>query len=426
MARRSRQSLADSQEQESPPLEVLPLARGTFGKTLVNWLFPAYVLLIAVGFLIFKSGHATPVTNPQGVDRALFHSINAATMTGLQYSIDVRVFTPLGRWTAMLLIAAGTLFSLIVGGLAMVRILRLPYSDRRVVNASFLLLAIVAVVGTVGGMISGRGWFESLFLAVSAFGNSGAVLDQPPELREPLTNLLLLPLAVLGGMGVTVLLELFDVIRRRGSLSTHARVVFVGLAIAYVASLGLMMILRWPDDGALLSPHNAGWLASCSTAAINSRSLGMPFLQDDAAALPRAAQWGLMVIMLIGAASGGTGGGLKVTTLAEFYQGTKRLLRGESPGRPMGIAIVWVAIFFALIVLFQLMLTTGVGEVPGDRLLFFAISALTNTGLAHESLSITGGGLFTLSAAMFAGRVVPLLILWWMADSTTDAEIAVG
>ena len=31
-----------------------------------------------------------------------------------------------------------------------------------------------------------------------------------------------------------------------------------------------------------------------------------------------------------------------------------------------------------------------------------------------------------LAALMLAGRMVPLLILWWMADSTQEAEIAVG
>jgi Trk-type K+ transport system membrane component len=71
-------------------------------------------------------------------------------------------------------------------------------------------------------------------------------------------------------------------------------------------------------------------------------------------------------------------------------------------------------------------LINAVGEQSGDRVLFLTISALTNTGLSHDVINITGEGLFTLSAAMFAGRVVPLLILWWLADSTTDADIAVG
>jgi hypothetical protein len=31
-----------------------------------------------------------------------------------------------------------------------------------------------------------------------------------------------------------------------------------------------------------------------------------------------------------------------------------------------------------------------------------------------------------VSAAMFFGRVTPLLILWWMSDTTRDAELVVG
>ena len=31
-----------------------------------------------------------------------------------------------------------------------------------------------------------------------------------------------------------------------------------------------------------------------------------------------------------------------------------------------------------------------------------------------------------VSAAMFVGRLTPLLILWWMVDTTRDADLAVA
>jgi hypothetical protein len=39
---------------------------------------------------------------------------------------------------------------------------------------------------------------------------------------------------------------------------------------------------------------------------------------------------------------------------------------------------------------------------------------------------MTRSSLLLVSAAMFFGRVTPLLILWWMVDTTGDAELAVG
>jgi hypothetical protein len=39
---------------------------------------------------------------------------------------------------------------------------------------------------------------------------------------------------------------------------------------------------------------------------------------------------------------------------------------------------------------------------------------------------MTRASLLLVSAAMFFGRITPLLILWWMADTTRDADVAVG
>jgi len=53
--------------------------------------------------------------------------------------------------------------------------------------------------------------------------------------------------------------------------------------------------------------------------------------------------------------------------------------------------------------------------VPADRLLVLACGALGNVGISHEPIGITGPSLFLLSAAMLAGRLLPLVMLAWMA-----------
>jgi Trk-type K+ transport system membrane component len=54
------------------------------------------------------------------------------------------------------------------------------------------------------------------------------------------------------------------------------------------------------------------------------------------------------------------------------------------------------------------------------------VSALSNVGLSHDVLSMTRSSLLLVSAAMFFGRITPLLVLWWKVDTTRDAEVAVG
>lgn len=405
------------------PGTALTPARGNFGKSLVNYLFPAFVLWIACGYGLLYSGVCSISGNELSSDRSLFHAVNAATLSGFQMALGVREMNLVGRSCIGLLMAGGILFSLVVGGLAMVRILRLPYSDRRVIAASIVALLGAAALGTIGGVVSGYGFGESLYLAISAFGNGGAVLERSPGAAEAITHLVLLPLAVLGGLGITVLLELVERLRGRTRLSRHAWVVLVGLAGVYVGGFVVLLVLRWPGEAASAERWREV-LISCAAMSINSRTLGLPL--EWATYLSRPVQWVLMVLMTIGAASAGTAGGLKVNTIAELFRGTTRILRGQPATRGFGIAIVWTGVYFGIVLIAMLLLLHHVSEIPADRALFLTISAVSNTGLSHDQLSIVGDGLYTLTATMFAGRVVPLLILWWMADTTTNADVAVG
>jgi Trk-type K+ transport system membrane component len=74
----------------------------------------------------------------------------------------------------------------------------------------------------------------------------------------------------------------------------------------------------------------------------------------------------------------------------------------------------------------MMMLLITEPQMPADRLLFLSFSAVGNVGLSHDPLTVSDGGLYVLSASMLAGRIAPVLILWWMATTTAAPEIAVG
>ncbi len=423
MARRS------PQNKNQRPLAVILVADGppvfgsAFGKNLVNFLFPAYVLMIAVGYGVFLSGLATTRGNEIGSDRCLFHAINAASLTGFPATIGVHEFNALGQAVSLLLMIGGTLFTLVVGGLATVRILRLRFSDGSVILSAVMTLCIAGLIGTAAGMAGGMGLFDALFLAVSSFSNAGLTANISPGLNDGNTHLLLLPLAIVGGLGVTVWMELAGGLRSRATLSTHSRTTLAYLAAAYVIGFVLLLTIgKLTGDVSFIGTREA--VIHASAQSINARSLGLPLVY--ATGLSRSVQWLLIGLMSLGGGSAGTAGGLKVTTIAELIRGTRRALRGERTGRSFGIAIAWVAIYLGMIAITLLILLKQLTGMPADRVLFLAASAIGNVGLCHDPLSITYDGLYTLSAAMFAGRVVPLLVLWWMADTTTDAELAIG
>jgi Trk-type K+ transport system membrane component len=130
--------------------------------------------------------------------------------------------------------------------------------------------------------------------------------------------------------------------------------------------------------------------------------------------------------MILGPASGGVGGGLKVTTLAVLFRGVRKSYAGNPPGRPFTIAAVWLAAYALLIFIGFLTLLTYAPQMPGDRLLFLVISAATNVGWSHDPISIVKSGLTTLSVIMLAGRILPMAILWWMSKSAEGTDLAVG
>src|SRR5439155_25580225 len=120
-----------------------------FGKSLAGWLFPIYLGLILLGCISLRIPGAMIAGNELGATKALFTAANAGTMTGFQQDISVENYPALGQWIVFVLTVAGSVLTLTIGGLAAVRILRLPYDDRRVVIAAGIAEGAAIVIGTV-------------------------------------------------------------------------------------------------------------------------------------------------------------------------------------------------------------------------------------------------------------------------------------
>jgi trk system potassium uptake protein TrkH len=403
------------------------LAADDFGKELINWLFPAYVTLIVLCVFLFLSRGAMAQGHEMSFDRAVLTAVNSATLTGFPQSSGPNYFKFAGQFLVVLLTIVGSMFSLVVGGLAVRRILALPYTERQIVHAALIGEGAALLIGALGGCGQHQTILGGLSQGAAAFGNSGMMLGQPFPVKAWQTHLIVLPIVFLGGIGVTVLRELFDLLSHGRPLSSHARTVLAWSIGLYVAGTLGMTLLQWATAGGSLDSARAStWLASASVQAINTRTAGISF--EYVHVYPRAVQWTMIVLMMIGAAPGGTGSGLKVTTVAVLVAGTRSLLRGENAGRPLGIAISWLSIYLGVAFVGLLMLLFVEPQLATDQSVFLTISALSNVGLAHDILPNMPKGAFVLSALMLAGRMVPLLVLWWMADSTPAAtqQLAVG
>jgi trk system potassium uptake protein TrkH len=141
-------------------------------------------------------------------------------------------------------------------------------------------------------------------------------------------------------------------------------------------------------------------------------------------------QWATILLMMIGASPAGTAGGFKVTTLATIASSTRTALRGgdDAPeaNRPFAMALIWLGIYVLLLTASALTLVATEPQMHADRLLFLAASGLGNVGLSHDPVSLSDTGWYVLSATMLVGRVAPVMVLWWMAETTPSAVVAVG
>src|SRR5215470_11269320 len=109
------------------PAPPLLIERSSFGRLLANWLFPLYVLMITGGYFALRSDGAMARGNELNVDRALFASINAATLTGFQQAIGLDQYQDPAKYTILALMLAGTLMTMLIGSLAVVRVARMRY-----------------------------------------------------------------------------------------------------------------------------------------------------------------------------------------------------------------------------------------------------------------------------------------------------------
>ncbi len=286
-------------------------------------------------------------------------------------------------------------------------------------------------------------WY-ALFHSVSAFCNAGFILypNNMPEVSGWL-KIVLAMVFIAGGLGVYVIYDirsawrsaLEDVrwqmpsaeagLRQQGR--ELVRAVWIGiralaggrvrltvqtrLVLYWTAGLLLAgtVCLWWVDHS---SPSPIGWTdafflsAACRTAGFCA--LDMTVISYGGLAV-------LILLMLIGAAPGSTGGGMKVTTFALVMGGLFSTFKGTQQVILFKRAVPPEDVLKAFVLLVTYLLLTASGAIllwrltPGCTMkwaLFESASALATVGFELENpVPLTAAGKGLLIAFMFIGRV---------------------
>ncbi len=277
-----------------------------------------------------------------------------------------------------------------------------------------------------------RAVYLGVFHAVSAFCNAGFGLFSD-SLRayayDPLVNITVMALVVIGGLGFIVLFDIAHGFRlgvggRRQPISLHTRLVLqtTGILLA-VGCLAFFAVESFNSLAGL--PWHRRLLVSLFHS-VTARTAG--FSTVDIGTLTSATLMVLMALMFIGASPGSTGGGIKTSTFAVLVALVLARFRGSEEVNcchrrlPNGIlAKALAAAVFGVVVVGTFGLALSITELgfrpftsgPGQSLavLFEAVSAFGTVGLSTGlTPHLSSIGKFLLVLLMLVGRVGPLML----------------
>ena len=402
----------------------------------------AAVIAFATVLLHLPFASATGVRVPF-ID-ALFTATSAVCVTGLTTVDTTSAWSPFGHVVILVCIKIGglgvmTLASLL--GLAVSR--RVGLTQRMLTKdesrASGLgevrgtLRAVVVISATVEttlaaamfprfldhGYAPAKAAWHAIFFAVSSFNNAGFMSTEGGLAAYWGDPGVLIPVALgvtIGGLGYPVYLAILRGGRRARDWPLHAKLTLVTTAILAVGSAIATSVSEWSNPATVGSLGVGRKVLNLLFMSVNGRTGGFntfdPLLQHEHT---RLLQDGLM---FIGAGSGGTAGGIRVTTVAVLFLAIIAEARGrrdlEAFGRRIGTEVVRVAISVTLFSLIIVLLGTGViliqtAGLPGftlDRVLYEAVSAFATCGLSSGvSSAAPPSAQVTLIILMFVGRV---------------------
>ena len=272
----------------------------------------------------------------------------------------------------------------------------------------------------------------SIFHSISAYNNAGFSLwsESLQDYRSNwVVNFVLITLIILGGFGWRVTNDIW--INRRSlklrNLSLHTRLVirssfilislgFFGLIFTESLARGSFFSLINFDDRILTALFTS---VSSRTAGFTNLPISIENVSDSGLLL-------IMFLMFIGASPGGTGGGIKTTTIAALMAATRATLRGQNEiiirNRQISDKVILKAVgitvgSFLFVLIMALLLSLSNGFNSGENfsfleMLFTCISAFATVGFDLGVTSKLGHvGQLILIIGMFVGRLGILLFL---------------
>jgi trk system potassium uptake protein len=407
-----------------------------------------FAVFIVLGTLCLKLPFAT--TQPIGWLDALFTATSAMTVTGLAVVDTETAYTLFGEIVIVLLIQMGGLGIMSFAVLIYIMLgKKIGLKERLIVQQALnqtslggviklvknlfyfsILIELIAMVilsiRWVPELGWGKGVYYSFFHSISAFNNAGFALwsdSLTGYVGDPLINIAITFLFIIGGIGFTVLSDLWHK-RNFKKLSLHSKMMILGTFVINIVAMFLIFILEYSNPNTLGGLNNLGekvWASYFQ--AVTPRTAGFNTL--DIGGLEDATLFLFLFLMFIGAGSASTGGGIKLTTflvilfsVITFLQGKDMTVLGK---RSISLTVVLRSLAISTIGLFFIFFSVFILNISEDAsfiaILFEVISAFGTVGL---SMGLTGSltfvGKIVIVLIMFLGKLGPLTMAYTLAN----------
>ena len=291
-----------------------------------------------------------------------------------------------------------------------------------VTGALFLILSFAPQYGFW------QGAWEAIFHSISAFNNAG-FSTFPDGLvgyaTDPVVNVVIPGLFIVGGIGYIVMHDIFSRKNRR-NWSLHTKIMLLGTGILIPWSVGMFAFLEWNNPGTLGQTDNVfskitiSWFQGVTT-----RTAG--FNTTDISAMHDSTSLMFISLMLIGGGPTSAAGGIKVTTFvvmiiatAAFFRRQQQLhLFGRSIAIDQVLKVMALTAISVILVFVRVFLLTASHDGNFLDISFEVASAFGTVGLSRGYTGeLSGFGRTVVILIMFLGRVGPLTLGFFLATRT--------
>ncbi len=417
----------------------------------------SFLVVILTGALLLM----LPISTRNGITpvQAFFTATSATCVTGLVVVDTYQAFTAFGQTVILCLIQIGGLSLVTLAsfftitlrrrmGFRSMRLASESIGTSNVAQARQLLMVVMKLTAMFEGLgafllmpvfiprFGLEGVLISIFISISAFCNAGfdilgrgaAYVSLVEYAGNWYVQGVVMFLIIAGGLGFLVWHDVAQW-HKTHHLSLHSKVVLFCTILLIVGGTVGFAFLEWNNPGTIGNFSTGDKLVNSMFQSVSARTAG--FNTIDLASMGSITKCMMCILMFIGAAPGGTGGGIKLTTFSVILVTVASVVTGREDAQIFRRRIDKKAVYQALSIT-----VLGLGAVVISTLFVFfysgesinpldclyeIISAFATVGCSVGVTSVMETpALIVTMITMFIGRVGPVSLAISLASQHRD------